>query len=720
MKFKFFLFLFIGNTLAALSQTPEEIRDYIWGANDEFKQATTIPDKWKNESAVILHKREHYNYHKYGINVTYKSSIRKRIKLLDQAAVKEFSEFSYRDKFYSNKALGSFWQRGTNYIGVKIVKPDGKEVLIDADKEAKEVNGEKKLAIPNLEIGDIIDFYFYSIEPFKSVYDYTFNAVETPLGDVYPTMDLKITLSTENDFFVNFNTYNGAPELKEIPTGKNSERYYELNAQDVAKNEFPRWFYPLAELPCYKFQIIFARSGKFEKLSDGFLSEKERDVKKTVSKEDIFEYYNKKFYPDGDLGVINRFLKEKSFASDEEKVREIYYFCRHEFFTRYFEAFVVNEAKIIPFPFVYYGTNPIFFNDEVPFVNYFMQFLKKQEISYDVIIATPSYNGSIDDLLIQQNVRKLIRVNTPKPIYIEYFNAYSGTDQVNYSIENSKAYVLEVSKGKRVTDVSQVTLPNSTYKDNVSRIKTTVDLVDFSGYKVKRDATYYGHLKESEQDDKLEFYDFVYEDYNRYGTMKLMDYVRKEKDRKQYTNELDALIKKLKDKQNETYKSNVESEYDVKVDDYTFEIKNTGRYGKDNALEIHDGFTIANNYVKKAGDKYLLEIGRFLTSQIEIDKKEIERKNNIYMNFPRSFENEITFNIPEGYSVSGLEKLNKKVENETGGFVSTAEVKGNQLVIKTLKYYKNYFEPNANWNKMIQFLDAAYQFTQEKVLLKKN
>jgi hypothetical protein len=124
--------------------------------------------------------------------------------------------------------------------------------------------------------------------------------------------------------------------------------------------------------------------------------------------------------------------------------------------------------------------------------------------------------------------------------------------------------------------------------------------------------------------------------------------------------------------------------------------------------------------VKKAGDKYLLEIGRFLTSQIEIDKKEMERKNNIYMNFPRSFENEITFIIPEGYSVSGLEKLNKKVENETGGFTSNAEIKGNQLIIKSFKYYKNYFEPNANWNKMIQFLDAAYQFTQEKVLLKKN
>lgn len=719
MKIKLLWAALLCNVFFALGQSASEVRDEIWSASDPYKKANTVPEKWKNESAVIIYKHENYDYHKFGINVTYTSSIRKRILLLDQASVKEFSEFSYRDKFYSNKALGSFWRRGTNFIGVKIVKPDGKEVIIDTDKEAKEVDGEKKLAIPNLEIGDIIDYYFYSVEPFKSVYDYTFEAVETPLGDVYPTMNLKINLHTENDFFLNFNTYNGAPPLNQIDTGKSSDRLFELKAENIEKNEFPRWFYPLAEMPCYKFQVIFARSGKFEKLADGFLPESEKIVKKTISKEDIFEYYNKKFYPDGDLGVVNRYLKEKSFATEEEKVREIYYFCRHEFFTRYFEAFVVNEAKIM-YPFAYYGTNPIFFRDEVPFVNYFMQFLKKQEISYDVIIATPRFNGSIDDLLIQQNVRKLIRVNTPKPIYIEYFNAFSGTDQVNYSIENSKAYVLEVSKGKRVTDVSNVTLPSSTYKDNVSRIKTTVDLFDFTGYKVQRDAAYFGHLKESEQDDKLQFYDFVYEDYNRYGTMKLMDYVRKEKDRKQYTNELDALIKKLKDKQNETYKSNVESEYEVKVDDYTFEIKNTGRYGKDNALEIHDGFTIANNYVKKAGDKYLLEIGRFLTSQIEIDKKEIDRKNNIYMSFPRSFENEITFNIPEGYSVSGLEKLNKKVENETGGFVSTAEVKGNQLVIKTLKYYKNYFEPNTNWNKMIQFLDAAYQFTQEKVLLKKN
>ena len=108
-----------------------------------------------------------------------------------------------------------------------------------------------------------------------------------------------------------------------------------------------------------------------------------------------------------------------------------------------------------------------------------------------------------------------------------------------------------------------------------------------------------------------------------------------------------------------------------------------------------------------------------ITSQIEIDKKEKDRKNNVYLAFPRTFENEITFEIPTGYVVSGIEKFNKSIVNETGEFVSRATITGNKVIVKTSKLYNNYFEPNKNWNKMILFLDAAYQFTQEKILLKK-
>lgn len=699
------------------AQDAKQARAFFWSEKDEFKKVTAIPEKWKNESAVIIHKHELYDYHKFGKNVTYISGIRKRILLLDQAAITEFSQFNYKNKFYSNKAYR--WKKGSNFIGVKIIKPDGKEIEIDTEKEAKEVDEEKKLAIPNLEIGDIIDYYYYSVEPFKSLFDYTFDAIEMPLGDVYPTMDLKITLNSENDFFINFNTYNGAPELKEIPMKSSGERSYELQEKDIPKNEFPRWFYPLAEMPCFKFQVIFARSGKFEKLADGFLSEKERDIKKTVSKEDVFDYYNKKFVPLGDLGDINDFLKGRSFKSEEEKIIEVYYFTRHQFFTRYIEAFVVNDAKLF-YPFEYYGYSPIFFNTEGQFVNYFMQFLRKNEISFDIIIAKPRYDGSIDDLLIQQNLKKLLRVNTKTPIYLEYFSPFSSADQFDYNIENSKAYVLEVSKGKRVTDASSVQLPSSSYQENNVKTKTEMTLDAFTGFKTTKTSSYYGHLKDGEQSERLNFYDYVYEDYRKYATKPLLDYVKNKKKNEQYANELTALINKMKDLQKESSEKSIEGELDFSVDDYTIKILNTGRYGKNSPFEIKEEFMIKDNLLKKAGNNYLIEIGKMLTSQVEIDQKEKDRKNNVYSVYPRSYENEIVLNIPAGYIVSGLEKLTKKVENETGGFTSTAEIKGNQLIVKTLKYYKNYFETNANWPKMIAFLDTAYQFTQEKVLLKKN
>ncbi|MBY0487285.1 MAG: DUF3857 domain-containing protein [Flavobacteriaceae bacterium] len=715
---KLFLYLFIAISCSSFAQDKAKIKEFFWGKSDQYKTASTIPDKWKNESAVIIYKYEYYDYHKFGASVNYTSAIRKRIKLLDQAAVTEFSEFSFKDKFYSNKGMRSLG-KGTNVIGIKIVKSTGKEVEVDVEKNAKEVDKEKKIAIANLEVGDILDFYYYSEEPFKSIYEFGFEPEESPIGDVYPTMDMKLEFGTENDFFLNFNTYNGAPELKEIPTKNSGERKYELVAKDIEKNEFPRWFLPLAELPCYKFQVFFARSGKFEKRADAFLSDKEKVVKKTVTKEDIFNYYDEKFRPDGSLSVINDYLKGKSYASDEEKIRDVYYFTRHMFFTQYIEAMIVSDATKFYALSMY--SNPIFFRSEESFVNYFMEYLKKNNIDYDIIVGTPRYNGSIDDLLIQKNVTVLLRVNTKTPLFLEYFSPYTSADQFNYNLENTKAYALQVAKGKRVVDAVNVNLPASTMQDNVSKINSVATITDdFSGLNIKKESSYFGHLKESEQSDKLYYFDYVFEDYKKYETKSVIEYVKNKKDKERYGKEIDAIVNKLKDQQKEAFKKSTADEYDFEIDDHKFTIKNTGRFGKKSPLVYEEDFAVKNNLIKKAGENYLVEIGKLITSQVEIDKKEKERKNNIYMVYPRSFENDITLEIPAGYTVAGLDKLNKKVENETGGFVSSATVTGNKLNIKTVKYYKNYYEPNSNWNKMIQFLDAAYQFTQEKVLLKKN
>ena len=704
-------------SLSLSAQDDVKIRDFFWGKDDPHSKTMTIPDKWKNESAVMIYKYEFHDYHKFGSNVNYTSALRNRVKLLDEAAVKEFSEFTFKERFSSDKG----WSRraGKNRLGIKVIKPNGKETIIDVSKEAVDADKEKKIAIPNLEIGDIIDYYLHSEEPFKSQLEMGFDPVERTLGDVYPIMDYKLIFQTENDFFLNFATYNGAPELKEIPSTKGGERHYEFTAKDIEKNEFPRWFYPLIELPCYKFQVFFARSGKFEKRAEAFLSEKESIVKSTVSKEDVFNYYNTKFRPYGDLGHIERFLKGKSFSSEEEKVREVYYFTRHQYFTQYIEAFVANEANIF-YPFDLYP-NAIFFQKEEEFINHFMAFLKDNKIPYDIVIGTARYNGPITDLLIQKNITILLRVNTANPVYLEFFTPFSSADQFNYQLENTKAYLLQVSKNKKVVDSEMITLPGSTKKDNVSKSITKVKLNDdLSSIKVDRENYFSGHYKPSEQSNKLYFFDYVYDDYEKYGTTSLLEKVRNKKKKEQYQKEFDALIAKYKDTQKENFTNSVKDEFGHDIEDYTMDVENSGRFGSKEPMAYKESFTIKDHYIKKAGNNIILELGKFLTSQIELSEKEKNRTNNIYMSFPRQIVHEIQFEIPEGYTASGLDKFNKSAENETGGFVSSITQNGNLITIKTTKSYNNYYEPNSNWNKMIDFLEDAFQFTQEKILLKKN
>ena len=712
---KIFIFCFFI-TASLQAQDNLKIQNLFWPKDDIHSKTIEVPSKWKNESAVIIYKFDFFDYHKFGKNVNYTSAKRMRVKLQDEAAVKEFSEFTFTERFISSKGWAT--RRGTNSIGIKVIKPNGKETILDVSKEAVSLDAEKKIAIPNLEIGDIVDYYLHSEEPFKSIIEVGFDPVETTLGDVYPIMDYKLSFQTENDFFVNFNTYNGAPKLKEIPTKSSGERIYELTASTIEKNDFPRWFYPLVELPCYKFQVFFARSGKFEERAAAFLSDKEKIVKSTVTKEDVFNYYDSKFLADGNVSQINAFLKGKTFKNDEEKIREVYYFTRHQYFTQYVEAFVAKEANIF-YPFELYP-NAIFFNSEEQFIRYFMNFLKKSDISYDIIVGTARFDGDIEDLLIQKNVSILLRVNTKNPLFLEFFTPFTSADQFNYNLENTKAYLLEVSKGKKIIDAATITLPGSTKDDNINRTVTQLSLQeDLASFKVSRDNSFFGHYKESQQSNLLNFYDYVYEDYKKYGNSSLMELVKNKNKRAQYTKEFNAIIAKSKENQKGGFTKATKEEYEIDIEEYSMEIKNTGRFGKNEPMQYSENFLIKDHFIKKAGNNIMVELGKFLTSQIETSKKEKERTNNIYMTFPRQIEQEIQFDIPAGYSVSGLEKFNKKVENETGGFISTAVQEGNKIVIKTTKYYTNYYEPNSNWKKMLDFLEVSYQFTQEKVLLKK-
>jgi hypothetical protein len=123
--------------------------------------------------------------------------------------------------------------------------------------------------------------------------------------------------------------------------------------------------------------------------------------------------------------------------------------------------------------------------------------------------------------------------------------------------------------------------------------------------------------------------------------------------------------------------------------------------------------------VKKAGDNLLVAVPGLIGEQLFITQDERKREEDAFMGFPRSLRNVINFTIPAGYKAVGVQNLNMNIENEVGTFAVQASVEGNSLNILVKKLYKQMTVKKEDWGKLLQMLDAAFNFSQKKILLKK-
>ena len=144
-----------------------------------------------------------------------------------------------------------------------------------------------------------------------------------------------------------------------------------------------------------------------------------------------------------------------------------------------------------------------------------------------------------------------------------------------------------------------------------------------------------------------------------------------------------------------------------------------GRSGDSATLQYKEKFSV-KKLISKAGKNYIFEAGKLIGGQIKLEPSEItKRETDIWIPSARVIENNITINIPAGYTVEGLQDLEMNVDNPSGSFVSTASVAENKLLIKTKKVYKNNFDKKETWPNYVAFLEQAYKLSQARIVLKK-
>jgi hypothetical protein len=189
--------------------------------------------------------------------------------------------------------------------------------------------------------------------------------------------------------------------------------------------------------------------------------------------------------------------------------------------------------------------------------------------------------------------------------------------------------------------------------------------------------------------------------------------------------QLDSYEDKLRERKKEDkvrkleyMKKQMEGDYE-NVKAYTeFTLNSDGRTWRKQELNYVSKFELAD-MIKLAGDNLLVSVPALIGDQLYISQDERKREADAYMGFPRSYRNIIKFTIPAGYKVVGVQSLNMLVDNEAGTFGVQASVEGNTLSILTKKIYKQMTVKKEDWSKLVAMLDAAFNFTQKKVLLKK-
>ncbi len=716
--------------------------------NDEIFETTSTPDKWENESVIILAKKIWHTGYVNNWNqvayYTYKARI--RFKLQDLTAVKDFSTY-YFDK--------------DELIEITIEKPDGTRTTIDEDDAIKvseeitlpyfgkiDINETKKIAFENLEPGDILDVIvmekskhlksvwhwtdpitaipsFFSVPFFKSMmalgntYSPPYSTNNTILLNAdYPVVEQRIDFDLGKHFYLNFRSINGAPELEEATRKRRRRKRWVFHdtMRDKIKDEV--WSNPLASLPAVKYEVNFMNK-RTRRKTEKIINKKERLNTETTHK---------------DLQKItHRFIKNS---------RRITGNTYSDFYKKEGKK-IKGDKEFISAFYNYYKTTTLYriarrsnrpaydaSINNAAFVGYVVKILRKRKIPYKLIMGVPRSSGGMQGLIGVGDLMWGVKViyDDDEVIYTDC-DLYAGPGDVNPNFEGTPLYEITPSWRKKKIKIEEIEIPVSVPTKNQFSYKIAAEFQeDLDTLKVKRETHLTGMARYKYKDKTFPYhkyyetlkekfgYDYTFVSALLYdkNLLKDEDFLEAEDERitESVLNRKAYFVKR-------NIKRNIKSDY--LLADYTkLEVIQDGLDLEEPDIIYTEEYRLLDLLDEAGNGTYILKVGEFIDGQIEVkDKEERERQTAISFPYSRSYVYDIEITIPAQMQVVGIESLNRDVNTEIGSFKTTAKLSNNVLTVKVEKNYKGIYHDKEKWEQVLKFIDEAVDFRSAKVILKK-
>ncbi|TAH38982.1 MAG: DUF3857 domain-containing protein [Bacteroidetes bacterium] len=127
--------------------------------------------------------------------------------------------------------------------------------------------------------------------------------------------------------------------------------------------------------------------------------------------------------------------------------------------------------------------------------------------------------------------------------------------------------------------------------------------------------------------------------------------------------------------------------------------------------------------IEKADNTYLFKVGAVIGPQTQM-YQEKPREKPIEIDFPHNLDRVIKITIPEGYSVQGLDALDRKIvggdaAQPSMGFISTHKVVGNVLEIRINEFYNQLNYPFEQYELFRSIINASADFNKVTIVFEK-
>lgn len=681
----------------------QKVRQEVWSSTPADFQKRTVPDRYKNASAVILsyYRELSTDYYRKAtadlvLNLRLTRQIdctdmeRMLIQINDKKALKDYSEFTFKTK--SRKWTWGYHHKTQTVLGIRVIKKNGnvQEVSLDDYVDVKEGKNDKdlsqKIAVPGLEVGDCIDVFSLDqidtqeqqLDPFYFV-----------LRQDEPVLYTKVHCVLDQSLATVYRTMNGAPDFTQT-TDKDKNAVLDMVMDKPVDAESSIWYNSLEQSPFIEMYITPTKA----KVAVVEKAMRQKGVRGNPDVTPILQddwkllksYVSKGGYsPAGLPSTYKSVFKsaKKEGMSAEEKADRIY-----------------------SFEYVSWGASQRVFNTVA-------NYLRKLGVEIEMGITTPVGALPVDKLINYNSTSWFFRLKGTDVYY------FPGTypkvaSEIPYIYQGRKAYMQDSEE--------QITIPVSQAEDNKS-VNDMVVKLDGTKLDISRKVTYSGEQKMYGQS-------LVSPDNTLFGSSQLEAYWRylKYDDKDPYSCYTKKESAELKGAFNE-YRKNAIDPFKAEISSYhDADPVQVGGYGvdcvgirRDSSNFVYHVDYVMDGMVKRAGNNYLLSVGKLIGSSLKLEGKDRERIDDVWRKMAFVDEWNIEIPLPQGYKVSAeaLKKIETSVANECGEFTVKATAGNESVKVYVRKCFAHRVEPVSNWSKLLALVDACSAFTDKQMVIAK-